>query len=169
MNGSEKNRRFLRVLRKEKGITQEAFAEALGVSGRTVSRWETGANMPDLALLIQIADYYDVEIKELLDGERKSEAMDKEMEETVLKVADYSNYEKQRLARRICILFVIGLFTFTAYIVMEFMGIADTFTDGMAAGCVLGFAYGMMIVGVLYTSGLLAKFRAFKKRLFRRR
>ena len=42
---------FLKELRKEKKITQEAFAEILQVSGRTVSRWETGSNMPDISLL----------------------------------------------------------------------------------------------------------------------
>ena len=68
---------FLKVLRKEKGITQEQLAELFGVSGRTVSRWETGTNMPDLDLLIRISDYYNVEIKEILDGERKSESMNK--------------------------------------------------------------------------------------------
>lgn len=88
---------FLKELRNKKGITQEAFAEELGVSGRTVSRWETGSNMPDLDILIQIADYYDVEIREVLEGERKSENMNKELEETVLKVADYSN--KERIGR----------------------------------------------------------------------
>lgn len=39
---------FLKQLRNEKGITQEQLAEILGVSGRTVSRWETGTNLPDL-------------------------------------------------------------------------------------------------------------------------
>lgn len=159
---------FLKLLRKGKGITQEQLAETLGVSGRTVSRWETGFNMPDLDILIQIADYYDVEIKEVLDGERKSESMNKEMEETVLKVADYSNLEKRRLTKRMCILFVIGLAAFTIYIAMEFSGIADTFLNGLAAGCALGFAYGMMIVGVLYTSGFLVKFQAAKRRLLKK-
>ena len=99
---------FLKQLRKEKGITQQNLAEVLGVSGRTVSRWETGFNMPDLDLLIEIADYYDVEIREILDGERKSEIMDKEMKETVLKVADYSNYEMRKLSRRMSYLFIVG-------------------------------------------------------------
>lgn len=156
---------FLKTLRKEKGVTQEQLAEIFGVSGRTVSRWETGSNMPDLDVLIQIADYHGVEIRELLDGERRSESMNKEMEETVLKVADYSNNEKKRLAKRMCLLFVIGLIAFTTYLVLDFAGIADTFTEGLLAGCALGFAYGMMIVGVLYTSGCLAKFKAFKMRL----
>ena len=62
---------FLKGLRKEKGLTQEQLAEILHVSGRTISRWETGINMPDLSILIQIAEFYDVEIKEILDGKRK--------------------------------------------------------------------------------------------------
>ncbi len=41
---------FLKELRKEKGITQERVAEKLNVSARTVSRWETGRNMPDISL-----------------------------------------------------------------------------------------------------------------------
>ena len=157
---------FLKCLRKEKGITQEQFAEILGVSGRTVSRWETGANMPDLDILIQIADYYEVEIREILDGERKSGKMNKEMEDTVLKVADYSNHEKQRVARRMCVLFGCGLIAFTVYLVMEYLGIADA--KGVredVASAALGFAYGIMITGVLYTSGCLMKFKAFKRRL----
>ena len=45
---------FLKKLRKEKGITQEQLAEILNVSGRTVSRWETGNNMPDISILVDI-------------------------------------------------------------------------------------------------------------------
>ena len=47
---------FLKELRKEKELTQEQLAETLNVSRRTVSRWETGSNMPDLDLLMEMAD-----------------------------------------------------------------------------------------------------------------
>ena len=60
---------FLKQCRKEKNLTQEQLAEVLGVSARTVSRWETGTNMPDLSMLVEIAEYYEIEMKELLDGE----------------------------------------------------------------------------------------------------
>ena len=72
---------FLKELRKEKGITQEKIAEKLNVSGRTVSRWETGNNMPDISLLIEIADFFDVSIPEIINGERKSENMNEEVKE----------------------------------------------------------------------------------------
>lgn len=54
MNGGKKMNQkktgsFLKEFRKEKGITQEKFAEKLNVSGRTVSRWETGINLPDIS------------------------------------------------------------------------------------------------------------------------
>ena len=63
---------FLKALRKEKNLTQEQAAEQLGVSNRTVSRWETGTNMPDISLLLVIAELYGVSIPELIDGESKS-------------------------------------------------------------------------------------------------
>lgn len=101
---------FLKQLRKEKGITQEQLAEILGVSGRTVSRWETGTNLPDLSILVQISEYYDVEIKEILGGERKSENMDNGLKETLLKVADYNELERRRAAKAgnlsFCIMFL---------------------------------------------------------------
>lgn len=90
---------FLKELRNEKGITQEQLAEILGVSGRTVSRWETGNNLPDLSILVQIAEYYQVEIKEILNGERMSGNMNNELKETLLKVADYNQLEKERAAK----------------------------------------------------------------------
>lgn len=52
---------FLKFLRRENGFTQEELAEKLNVSSRTVSRWETGANMPDLSILMEIAELYQVE------------------------------------------------------------------------------------------------------------
>ena len=79
---------FLKQCRKEKNLTQEQLAEKFGVSARTVSRWETGINMPDLSVLVQLAEYYDVEMRELLDGER-SQTMNKDMKETLDKVAVY--------------------------------------------------------------------------------
>lgn len=90
---------FLKTLRKEKGLTQEQLAEILGVAGRTVSRWENASNMPDLSILIQIAEFYNVEVKEILDGERKSEKMDKDFKETLKKAADYSKAEKDKASK----------------------------------------------------------------------
>ena len=67
---------FIAKLRKEKGLTQEQFAEQFNISRRSVSRWETGSNMPDVGLLIEIADFFEVDIREIIDGERKMQISD---------------------------------------------------------------------------------------------
>ena len=97
----KKTGEFLKQLRKEKGITQEQLAERFYVSGRTVSRWETGSNLPDLSILVELADYYDVDIREIIDGERKSENMNNETKETLMKVAEYTNEDKNELKNAI--------------------------------------------------------------------
>lgn len=55
--------------------------------------------MPDLSILIQLAEYYEIDIKELLNGERKSENMDQELKDTLLKVADYSELQRRKAAK----------------------------------------------------------------------
>ncbi len=93
---------LLRELRKEKSLSQEQLAEQFGVSSRSVSRWENGNTMPDISLLIELADFYDIEIRELLSGERKRETMDKNMKETLVMVADYTKAEKEKLVQSLC-------------------------------------------------------------------
>lgn len=114
---------FLRECRKEKGITQEQLAEMLGVTNRSVSRWENGSNLPDLDILIEMADYYDVELRELLDGERKSEKMNEELKETVLKVAEYSNSEKEVKRKKLNKCFIIGGICFLLVILNHQFGV----------------------------------------------
>lgn len=157
---------FLRELRRGRGLTQQQIAEEFGVTVRTVSRWETGSNLPDIDLLLLLADYYEVDLKELLSGSRKDETMEDEMKETVRKVSDYKDIVQKRLTRTMRIMFVVGLIAFTAWLVMYFLGVQDTFTDGFVPGAMLGMSYGMMIVGVLYSTGVLAKIGRAKAKLF---
>ena len=86
---------FLRELRKERELTQDKLAERFNVTSRTVSRWETGTNMPDLSMLVELSDFYRVDIREIIDGERKSESMNDETRETLAKVAEYTEGEKR--------------------------------------------------------------------------
>lgn len=157
--------KFLQELRREKGLTQEQLAEKFNVSRRSVSRWETGSNLPDLDVLIGMSEYCGVGLRELLDGERKDEKMDRDLEETVLKVADYSSEEKQKLTRRMHGLYLGGLAAAVLYAVLYFTGREENFLGGLC----LGITSGMMIVGVLMTSRYAAKIRAFKAKLLHRR
>lgn len=160
--------KFLQELRKEKGLTQEQLGEKLGVARRTVSRWETGNNMPDLDLLIELSDLYDVGLREMLDGERKSEDMDKEMEEAVLKVAEYSNEEKTRFTQRLHWMFVAGLIGFIVFMVITILHLENTSPYEGIASFGLGISFGMIIIGVIFTSKYASRIREFKMRLLHR-
>ena len=160
-----KTGRFLQELRKEKRLTQEQLAEQMGVARRTVSRWETGSNMPDLDVLLELSDLYEVDLREILSGERKSEQMNKELKETVLQVADYSNEEKTRLLRRMHWLFMAGLAGFVMFLVITLLGLENTSPYEGIGSFGLGIAFGMIILGVIFTSRYAARIRAFKLRL----
>ena len=62
--------KFIAELRKEKKLTQETLGEALGVTNKTVSRWECGTYMPDIEMLGLLAKEFGVSINELLAGQR---------------------------------------------------------------------------------------------------
>ena len=151
---------FLKDLRKEKGITQEQLAEKLGVSGRTISRWETGNNMPDISLLVEIAEYFDVSIPEIIKGERKSEDMKEETKEVAETMSDYARAEKEQLVKSIRNMSIIGLAALLIFMVLNI-------TDAYDRNNLFRYAYGIsealiyvtVVMFPLYTTGLLSKLR----------
>ena len=64
--------RFLALLRKEAGLTQEALGQTLGVTNKTVSRWENGNYLPDLEMLQLLGARFGVSVDELIQGRRGS-------------------------------------------------------------------------------------------------
>jgi len=73
---------FIAKLRKEKGLTQEQFGDKMGVTNKTVSRWETGKYLPPADVLLLMSELFDVSINELLTGQRLT---DKEYKQTAEK------------------------------------------------------------------------------------
>lgn len=186
----QKTGQFLKELRGEKSITQAELAEILGVSNRSISRWENGVTMPDFDLLIELAKYYKVEVGEILDGERRggnssdeefreagmpekekggNSSMDsKKMEETeelMLKVADYNNTEYNFFSKRICVMFVIAVIGMGIYAVIDMADLTRIQPYEWISNCVLGFVTGTLLTGVLYSSRYMVKLRAAKMRL----
>ena len=66
----EKTGKFICSVRRELGLTQEQLGERLGVTNKTISRWETGKYMPDIDKLQDLSNVLGVSIHELLAGER---------------------------------------------------------------------------------------------------
>lgn len=152
---------FLKELRKERNMTQQQLAEQLNVSTRTVSRWETGTNMPDISVLVELAEFYDVSIPEIIDGERKSGKMDEEIKETALKLSDYAEAVNEKLKGRLFWLTIAALIGMITFIVIEIAGLdtPDSIYDKIASAG-LGLDFGMLVVIAMYLPGMLGKIKA---------
>lgn len=66
--------RFITELRKEKGFTQEQLGERIGVTNKTISRWETGNYLPPADIFVTMSKLFDVSINELLSGKKLSQS-----------------------------------------------------------------------------------------------
>lgn len=162
----QKAGRFLKTLRSEKSVTQAELAETLGVSNRSVSRWENGATMPDLDLIIELAKYYDVEVGEILDGERKDN-MDGKTEETLLKVADYNNVEREFFSKRMCVMFAAAIFGLIVMGVIYLAGLERTQPFASIVTVSGGFVSGTLLTGFVYASRTITKLKASRTRLIK--
>lgn len=156
---------FLSELRKGKRLTQEQLATKLNVARRTVSRWETGSNLPDIDILIELSDLYSVDLREILDGERRNGKMEEEMKETILRVAEYENEGKKRSSRVVIVYSVLGIIALIANVVMSELELPETFLTGFLEGATLGIAVGAMILSIIFATGTMSKLYAAKKRL----
>ena len=157
---------FLRELRKEKQLTQEQLAERFGVTSRSVSRWETGSNMPDLSILVELADFYDVDIRDIIDGERKGEDMNKEEKERLQLVADYAETEKNTLLMRLRIFSIVGLISLIAGLTMMVISRDNNLpVYDYLMGTLMGVAIGALLVAVFYSTGVLENMRKRKRTL----
>lgn len=159
---------FLRELRKEKQLTQEQLAERFGVTSRSVSRWETGSNMPDLSILVELADFYDIDIRDIIDGERKGEDMNKEEKERLQLVADYAETEKNTLLMRLRIFSIVGLVSLIAGLVMMVISRDNNLpVYDYLMGTLMGVAIGALLVAVFYSTGVLENMRKRKRTLMK--
>ena len=86
---------FIAKLRKKKGLTQDELGNMLGISGKSVSKWERGLNMPDISLIYKLSEVFDVDLNQLLNGEDAIKSVvDLQNEENAIKsVVDLQNEE----------------------------------------------------------------------------
>lgn len=119
-------------------------------------------------MLMQIAEYFDVHIEEILDGERKTPAPDQETKNTLLKVADYSTNENIIFSKRLNYIFLMGLAAYIVYMIIDIQDLTALPLYDNIASFALGLVLGVLLVGALYTSRHISKIKAFKMRLLKR-
>ena len=145
---------FLRELRKGKELTQEQLADVFNVSARTVSRWETGSNMPDISILVEIADYYQLDIREILNGE-KNAALPADDGSSLKNVAEYADKEKERLAAKTRIYAIAGIVGMFIFGIIRAFGPADSMACRLITGLAVMMVYAALASSLIYTSSHL--------------
>ena len=116
----EKIGKFIAELRKEKNITQEQLAEKLGVTSKSISRWENGNTMPDYTLLKDLCNELDININELLSGEKiKGNDYMNKSEENLIKLRKQIDKRKKLLTIISYIFMAIIIIAFILNIVLN--------------------------------------------------
>lgn len=103
----EKIGKFIKEKRKENGLTQEKLAEKLGVSSRSVSKWENGICMPDMSLYKDICNILNISLVEFISGETKTEKIQaSECDESINSIIETST-KSNNLFRKILWIYVL--------------------------------------------------------------
>lgn len=122
--------KFIAQLRRRDGLTQEALGEKIGVTNKTISRWENGNYMPDIEMLRSLAQQFNVSINELLSGERLSdEDFRQKADENVIAVSktgafsfeERAAYFKKKWRKEHVSLFVVLFLVLAVSIVFPFV------------------------------------------------
>ena len=144
--------KFIALNRKNKGLTQEQLAEKLGVTNKTVSRWETGKYMPDLSLLKPLSEELGITLNELLSGEKiEEQKIVENMEKNIINTIDYSNKKVENEHKKISIILMI----LGAIISISALTIFDKESSWCSIYSIIGI--------IIFVIGLVRNLKKFKK------
>ena len=110
--------KFIGKERKRKGYTQKQLAEILGISDKTISKWERGNGFPEVSLLLPLCGELDITVNELLTGERVlEEDYQKKAEENMVNLVK----EAQESKKKIVLSVLVSVLTLIAAIPLFFI------------------------------------------------
>lgn len=145
---------FIEKKRKEQNLTQAQFAEKLGVSNKTVSKWENGKCMPDYGVIQPLCTELGVTVSELMDGEEQAQdsirAYDDEQILDLIKRTQALESQRETLVGIILIVMgmALGAMSFT-------LGGSDV--KDFFSGLMMGLSCGSMLVGIFVAVRSIAK------------
>ena len=137
--------KFISQKRKEKNLTQEQLAEKIGVSNKTISKWETGKCMPDYGVVQSLCKELEITVAELMDGEESEERSVRlyDDEQIMDLLRRTQELEKQKNQLYGILLIVMGI---ALQALSHTMGGSDM--QELFSGILLGLSVGEMLVGV---------------------
>ncbi len=145
--------RFIAQKRKEKNLTQDQLAEKIGISNKTISKWECGKSMPDYSIIKVLCQELEVEIAELMNGEMSDHRTPQLDNQQLLEMLErIQRLEKEKQAMFGFLLIIMGI---SMSAVSQLTGGTD-FKD-FISGVILGLSIGIMLVGIYMTAQSIAK------------
>ena len=144
--------KFIALKRREKNLTQEKLAERLGISNKTISKWETGKCMPDYSIVKALCHELDITVAELMDGEVKEDNSIRVFDEQQMvdMLERIQRLESQRKSLFGILLIVMGIAMLT---LSQFFG--GTNLKDFISGMMLGMSVGEMLVGINITASAI--------------
>ena len=135
---------FIAKKRKEKNLTQMQLAEILGVSNKTVSKWENGNCMPDYSIIKPLCDELGITVSELMDGEEKDNKPENAEDMRIMfLLRRVHSLEKQNKTIYGFLVIVLGV---TFLVLSRLLG-GTNLTD-FFSGVFLGLSVGLMLTGI---------------------
>ena len=142
--------KFIAQCRKEKQITQEELGEKLGVTNKTISRWENGHYLPDIEMMQLLSKEFNISINELISGENIKDSEYKEKAEiNLIEVLENSSftlkekidfYKKKWLKEHIFSNIMSFIFWLVFMIILKFQNI-NSYILGSISGIFVVFLY----------------------------
>lgn len=159
---------FIAKLRSEREMTQKELSEALNVSDKAISRWETGKGYPDVSSLMALSEFFSVSVNELLSGKRIDiEKLSTTADENVLEVIRKNERINKKQKKQVAIytllliiavspvLFILGKSLFEAFITeIEVENILTSVISFVIAVAIL-------IVGLIIKGGNLSVLHSY--------
>lgn len=137
--------KFIARRRKKQNLTQEQLAERLGVSNKTISKWETGKCMPDYSLIEVLCQELKVTLAELIDGEEDEKSIRTYDNQQILKILEETrSLKKKKLMLIGIVLFFMGI----VYFIFSRL-IGGTEIQEMLSGFAFGLSFPHMLLGVV--------------------
>ncbi len=137
--------KFIFKKRKEQNFTQEQLAERLGVSNKTISKWETGKCMPDYSIIEPLCQELNITVAELLDGKEDEKSIHTYDSQQILKMMKETQDLKNKKLMLIGIVVSLSGIVFLIYSQL----IGGTDIQEMLSGFTLGISFPLMLLGII--------------------
>ena len=139
--------KFIATCRKEKNLTQEELAEKLYVTDRAVSKWERGLSLPDAGKMLDLCNILDINVHELLNGERiNMEDYNKKTEELLVELARQEELKNKKIITNMWAILITALLFYIGILTLAVL----TLEEGPVLGTVICASTVLLVIVAFY-------------------